>query len=189
MKISLIILISFVLVISSCKVKKDVEDSSEVQVQQNVTNTVSHNNGSNDVVDGNMQMVGPPVIVYKTKSDYLNNVPVILSDDKSKIMSYPGIHDVKTNEGVYQVPLKLENGYLLDQRGINEHVAFTKYTYEVYANLDNTPTAEELFEAIIDADPLTELYFCGSLFEFENPKDEINEIIQRGDMSQFKKIK
>jgi hypothetical protein len=191
MKLSIILLISFALVLSSCKVKKEVEENTDVQVQQNVTNTNQHtnNNGSDDVVDGSMQMVGPPVIIYKTKEDYFNNVPVILSDDKSKVMSYPGIHDVKTNEGEFQIPLILDNGYLLDQRGINENVAFTKYTYAIYANLDNTPSAEELFEVIIDADPLSEMYFCGSRFSFENPKDEINQIIKSGDMSKFKKIK
>jgi len=189
MKISIILFISFVFVFSSCKVKKN-SDSGETQQQQTViTTTTSSSNNNDDVVDGNVQMVGPPVIIYKTKEDYFYNVPVILSKDKSKIISYPDIQDVKTNEGEFQTPLILENGYLLDQRGINEYVAFTKYTYEDYANFDETPSVNELFESIIDIDPLTELYFCGSRFDFENPKDEINEIIQHGDMSQFKKIK
>src|ERR1044071_4992028 len=70
---------------------------------------------------------GPPAIVYKTKADYSNYVPVILSEDKSKIVSYPDPKDVQS-----AAPVKLKNGYLLDNRGINKNVAFLRWTYEEY---------------------------------------------------------
>jgi hypothetical protein len=37
----------------------------------------------------------PHLLVYKTKGDYKNYVPVMLSDDKSRIISYPDPKDIK----------------------------------------------------------------------------------------------
>lgn len=65
-----------------------------------------------------------PVIVYKTKSDYFNLVPVVLSDDKSKIISYPSPTDINSS----LLPTKLKNGYLIDNKGIQPNVAFLSFT-------------------------------------------------------------
>src|ERR1035437_9891940 len=72
---------------------------------------------------------GPPTMVYKTKADYSKNVPVTLSDDKSVIISYPAPIDLKPG-GSFATPTLLQDGYLLDNRGINAKVAFLKMTYE-----------------------------------------------------------
>src|ERR1017187_6426884 len=66
---------------------------------------------------------GPHVVVYKTKANYNNLVPVELTDDKTKIVSYPDPKDVKTENG-YSLPSSLNNGYLLDNRGIGKNAAF-----------------------------------------------------------------
>jgi hypothetical protein len=119
---------------------------------------------------------GPPVLVYKTKTNYNNFVPVILSDDKSEIVSYPHPSDIKTEDG-YQTPVILHKGYLLDNRGIGKNVAFLNITYEDYAKLREVPTLKELYGLIIDKDPLIELCNCGVKTAFTNQTKQLNELI------------
>jgi hypothetical protein len=118
-----------------------------------------------------------PVVIYKTNADFYNNVPVMLNDAKTDIVSYPDIVDVFYN-GKLAYPTRLENGYLLDNRGISKNTAFLKYTYEEYSKLSATPTKEELLKMIISKNPLIELYNCNKL-----PKNNIqmlNEAIKKG---------
>jgi|DewCreStandDraft_4_1066084.scaffolds.fasta_scaffold56998_2 hypothetical protein len=118
-----------------------------------------------------------PVIIYKTKANYDKNVPVILSDDKKDIVSYPDITDVYY-AGKLAYPTQLADGYLLDNRGIGKNVAFLKFTYEEYSKLSSTPTKEELLGYIIDKNPLLELYKCDKLPK--NNIDQLNEAISKG---------
>ena len=131
---------------------------------------------------------GPQAIIYKTKGDYYNNVPVILSTDKSEIVSYPGTKDIYF-KGELAYPTKLNDGYLLDNRGIGGNIAFLKYTYEQYSTLAKTPTSEELFTNILDNDPITEMYNCGSKFDFKDIVNELNEAIDNHKLASFQKIK
>jgi hypothetical protein len=131
---------------------------------------------------------GPQTIVYKTKEDYYNNVPVILSADKSEIVSYPGIKDIYF-KGELAYPTKLNDGYLLDNRGIDINVGFLKYTYEQYSALEKTPTPEELLSNILDEDPITEMYNCGSKFDFKDAVNELNEAIDNHKLGSFQKLK
>jgi len=120
---------------------------------------------------------GPDVIVYKTKADYLHFVPVGLSKDRKIITNYPHPSDLKTN-GKIAIPTKLKKGYLLDNRGIGPNVAFTKYTYFDYAALKSAPSPEELMNSIIDADPLQEMYNCGSRTDYKTI-ESLNELIKK----------
>lgn len=122
---------------------------------------------------------GAPVLVYKTRADYRNLVPVVLSEDRKSIVSYPHPADVKTANG-YQTPTSLHNGYLLDNRGVSKSVAFLKYSYEEYAALSSPPTLPELYAAIKDKTPLTELCDCGSRTAYKNRETEINDLIDKG---------
>ncbi|MBM2816153.1 MAG: putative lipoprotein [Ignavibacteria bacterium] len=119
---------------------------------------------------------GPPAIVYKTKANYNNLVPVILSDDKTEIVSYPHPTDIKLGSG-FSFPDTLNQGYLLDNRGIGINVAFLKLTYEEYSQLENAPTLKELIYLIIDKDPLIELCDCGNRKGFTNIIKQLNSII------------
>ncbi len=131
----------------------------------------------------------PPVaIIYKTKADYSKNVPVTLSEDKSQIVSYPAAQDVYTN-GVLAYPTSLDNGYLLDNRGVNVNSAFLKLTYEEYAKLNPLPSTDELYKLIIDKDPITEMYNMGSRRRFKDEKGELNSLIKKHKLKDFKKIK
>lgn len=124
---------------------------------------------------------GAPVLVYKTRGDYRNLVPVALSSDGKSVIAYPAPGDVKTEAG-FQTPTVLHNGYLLDNRGITPSVAFLKYSYEEYAAFAATPTLGELYDAIQIQNPLTELYDCGSQTAYKNRETEINELIDKGQL-------
>ena len=121
---------------------------------------------------------GPQTIVYKTKNDYSNLVPILLSDNKKEIISYPHPSDLKVGNS-YVFPTFLKKGYLLDNRGISKNVAFLRYTYEEYASLKNAPTLKELYENIIDKDPLVELCDCGNRAAFTNITMQINKLIDK----------
>ena len=130
----------------------------------------------------------PHVLIYKTKNDYRHNVPILLSADKTQIISYPHPRDLVVG-GRLMLPSQLNNGYLLDNRGINKNVAFLKYTYEEYSKFQNAPTLEELWKNIIDKEPLAELYDCGKKMNFVDLEKQINEIIDNKQLSEkFNKI-
>lgn len=122
---------------------------------------------------------GPSAIVYKTKKDYTNLVPVILSEDKTKIISYPAPDDVRDGAN-YRTPIVLKEGYLLDKKGIGKNVAFLKLTYEQYAALAKAPSKAELMSMIVDKDPLEELCNCGNKAAFTNEADQLNALITSG---------
>ena len=131
----------------------------------------------------------PNVIIYKTKADYSQNVPVGLNEEKTAIVSYPGKTDLRG-----QLPVLLEHGFLLDKRGINTNVAFLKYTYDEYMALESIPPIAELFNAIIDADPLTEMYLCGKVSDFHHGDlaELLNEALTKSNGKPeeiFKKLK
>ncbi|MCX6245443.1 MAG: hypothetical protein NTU98_12180 [Bacteroidetes bacterium] len=133
-------------------------------------------------------IAGAPCLVYRTRSDYSVNVPVILSDDRSTIVSFPDIKDIWFN-GKLSYPTPLAENYLLDNRGIGPMVAFLSYTYEEYSRLSATPPASELMKHIIDKDPLTVMYQCGLRSQYQNPEQELNVIITTGKLETFKKLK
>lgn len=131
---------------------------------------------------------GPKAIIYQTKMDYSKLVPVILSDDKKSIESYPDIKDIYFNENL-AYPTQLHKGFLLDNRGINANVAFIKLTYEEYSKLSKTPSQEELMKMIIDAQPIVSMYSCGLRSSYQDIGKELNTKIDIGDFSMFVKIK
>jgi len=119
---------------------------------------------------------GPPVLVYKTKANYNNLVPVILSEDKTKIVSYPHPQDLLKGSR-FPLPFILNDGYLLDNRGIGKNVAFLNMTYEEYSKLGNVPSIEELYDIILDKDPLTELCDCGVRTAFTDETKQLDILI------------
>ncbi len=130
---------------------------------------------------------GPPTIVYKTKGDYRNLVPVTLSEDKSRIVSYPALSDLKRGDGL-SLPTVLENGYLLDNRGIGPDVAFLQMTYEEYARLPQAPDLATLFNSILDKFPLTEMCNCGVRNAIKQPTETLNKVIRAGKLRSTCKV-
>jgi hypothetical protein len=131
---------------------------------------------------------GPQTIIYKTRADYSKNVPVTLSNDKSKIVSYPAPQDVYFG-GQLAYPTPLAKGYLLDNRGITINTAFLRLTYEEYAKLSQAPDPNDLYNQIIDKDPITQLYSLGSRYSFKNIVPEIDSIIEHHKLKDFRRLK
>ena len=125
----------------------------------------------------------PHIVIYKTSKDYRHNVPVLLSDDKMQIVSYPHPSDLFFNENL-ALPSPLNNGYFLDNRGINQNVAFLKYTYEEYTSLANAPSLTELYESIIDKNPLLELWYCGEKTDDNDLQKTLNELIENNKLAE-----
>lgn len=130
---------------------------------------------------------GPPVIIYKTTKDYAKYVPVELSADKKTIVSFPAVTDV-FYQGQLAYPSLLNQGFLLDNRGIGPNVAFLDYTYKAYANFKSTPPVNELEKHIMDRNPLIIMYNCGVRYEYKDIVPELNSIIDAGKLDSFKKL-
>jgi hypothetical protein len=141
-----------------------------------------------DKISSSPSQAVAPVFIYKTRNNYLDNVPVILSGDKKSIVSYPHPTDLKTGD-TFLKPVRLKNGYLLDKKGINENVAFLKLTYEEYSKLNAPPDIKELRSLILDDDPLTELYYCGKRSDFDDIVKQLNREIKKGNLNTFKRLK
>ncbi|MBD3209228.1 hypothetical protein GF367_02310, partial [Candidatus Woesearchaeota archaeon] len=122
----------------------------------------------------------PPTTVYKTKANYNDLVPIGLSEDNSRIMSYPGPGDVYYN-GKLAYPTELSQGYLLDNRGVGPNSAFLDITYEEYSQLDEIPSHEEFFDMIKDYNPFLEMYDCGNRYGDEI--EGLNTIINQGKLN------
>lgn len=127
-------------------------------------------------IKNNGFLTNRPIVVYKTKDNYNNLVPILLSDDKKEIISYPHPKDLYV-DSVLQIPTELHKGYLLDNRGINQNVAFIKLSYMEYASLKDLPSLNELFNLIIDKDPLIQLCSCKVNNSNLNLESQLNEMI------------
>ena len=148
------------IILFSCNNQKKVtkEDNSEKELKENAS------------------IPGMPAVIYKTSKNYYFNVPVGLSEDKQKIVSYPAPTDVKI-DGAYKYPTKLQKGYLLDNMGIGSNVAFLSLTFEEYAELEEVLSLSELMDLIIDDDPLTEICFCGIKSGYQDIENDLNKLI------------
>ncbi len=129
-----------------------------------------------------------PCIIYKTKTDYSRYVPVMLSEDKKTIVSYPDIKDIYY-KGNLSYPTTLTDGFLLDNRGIGPDVAFLSITYKAYQDLTKTPSIGELMKLILDKDPILEMFQCGYRSQYSDPEKELNNIISSGNLKNCKRLK
>lgn len=102
---------------------------------------------------GNPAAAMPKAVVYRTNGDFIHNVPITLSADRKQIISYPAPSDLSASS----LPVELNDGYLLDRRGISANTAFTKYTYDEYSRMTTAPSLKELKEAIIGGAEVVEI--------------------------------
>ena len=136
-------------------------------------------------VDNKMVAAHRPTVIYKTKGDYYYNVPITLTADKEKIVSYPAPTDTKV-DGELALPTKLAKEYLLDNRGIGVNSAFTKYTYSEYSALTNLPSLDDFKRSVIDNNPFSEIWISKESLSVE----EINKLIEDELLNQcFERVK
>jgi len=162
--------------------------SSMLMISAVISSCCSVKKAENAQTSEKTSIPGPKVIIYQTTKDYSMQVPIILSDDKKTLVSYPDIKDVYYN-GILAYPTKLNKEYLLDNRGISKNVAFINLTYEEYSKLSKTPDAVQLMKMIIDKDPISKMYSCGVRSTYKEIEQELNSKIDAGDFSGFTKIK
>ncbi|MCQ2263086.1 MAG: hypothetical protein MJZ70_02270 [Bacteroidales bacterium] len=130
-------------------------------------------------------IASPPTIIYKTTKDYSQYVPVGYAD--KKIKSFPAPTDVRVGDKL-MTPTALRDGYWLDNRGISPQVAFLSYTYKEYAELPSTPG--DLYQRLLDTDPIIEMWECGPRHTYSDPAKEINQLIKEGNLeSRCRKLK
>lgn len=108
---------------------------------------------SNRIIGSGPSAALPKAIVYKTNGDFLHNVPITLSADRKEIISYPAPSDISEAS----LPVQLDEGYLLDRRGIGPNTAFTVYTYKEYSELKSAPSLKELKKAVIGGAEVIEI--------------------------------
>ncbi len=128
-----------------------------------------------------------PIVIYKTKYDYFNLVPVGMSSDKKTIISHPDIRDIYYN-GKLAYPTKLDNEYLLDNRGVGQNSAFLKISYDDFSKLPETPFPAELTKDVLDTDPFTEMYDCKNILNWDRSIITINLLIDSEQLSKCIKI-
>ncbi|MEI6899153.1 MAG: hypothetical protein WCL00_04695 [Bacteroidota bacterium] len=133
-------------------------------------------------------MASPRCIIYQTRKDYSKNIPVMMNDDRSAIISYPDVKDV-CPDGKCAYPLLLENNFLIDNRGIGVNVAFLRYTYKEYAALKRTPILSELKIMLLDDDPLLSMYEGKPRAEYHDIEKELNILIGEGKLNLYRKLK
>lgn len=121
---------------------------------------------------------GAPLIIYKTNADFSDKIPVAVSKQTKKIVSYPALGDIYLN-GKLAKPTKLDNGYWLDNFGVSAHSAYTSYSFDDYAKLEKAPKLDSLTMSIIEYNPIVEIYHCGSRSDFSTI-DELNALVKSG---------
>ena len=120
-----------------------------------------------------------PIIIYKTRGDYRELVPIQLSNDGKTIVSYPSRYDLG-EPGAFSTPLLLDAGYLVDRRGVGPHSAFLKLTYDEYYALPNDPSVAELLGWVIDREPFTFFAVCDQRYFSAKSKEEFERYIAEG---------
>ena len=130
------------------------------------------------IIGGPVNVSSPVVFIYKTNGDYYYNVPVMMNNDRTAIVSYPAPVDL-TYGGKLRLPTHLVDGYLLDNRGIGPNVAFLSYTYEEYSQMKQAPSMDELMNHIISKYPLTVWHQCGRWADYTDIVPQLNALIEK----------
>jgi hypothetical protein len=124
------------------------------------------------------QSLLPKAIVYKTKMDWSDRIPIILNGEKTEIISYPSPHDISI-EGNLKTPTALKKGFFLDNYGVGPNSVFISLTYAVYAKRKVAPSLDSLYLLIIDKNPITEMWDLGVRNEFAD-KEQLDVYIDNG---------
>lgn len=115
--------------------------------------------------------------------DYARKLFVVLSDDKSRVISYPAPTDLYTN-GKISIPTKLTSKYYLDNRGVDKNSVVLNIELEDYAKREKAFSLGEMYSLILDKNPFLELYHCGNRLRFKNELIDLKELIKNGGLKQ-----
>jgi hypothetical protein len=131
----------------------------------------------------------PSVHIYKLRGDYINNVCVRLTNDKSEIHNYPGPTDNCGNP--LKKPIEVNDGYFLDfccDYGVN-NTAYLSVSKSDYQDLYPI-NSDSMYNLILDKDPFVEYYvdeaqvlYPGGSFAFDTVL--LNSIISNNEMDEY----
>lgn len=82
----------------------------------------------------------PQAVVYRMSGDCADLVPITLSEDGKRVVSYPAPGDLSAD----CMPVDLGGGWWLDRRGVSPSSVFTDYTYIEYESMKHAPAVEDL---------------------------------------------
>ena len=91
--------------------------------------------------------------------------------------------------GDFAYPVKLEDGFFLDRRGVTPQSGFLSWTYYEYSRFEKTPSPVELLNKMLNNDPFTEMYDCGTPTQYKDMVNELNQKIKAGKFSDFRRLK
>ncbi len=89
---------------------------------------------------------------FRMTGDYSDNVAITI-DGQGNITYYPAPTDITDNSR----PLDLGGGWWLNRQGISANSVFTRYTFDEYRKLQNTPSPQELKAAVIPGARVSEM--------------------------------
>lgn len=95
----------------------------------------------------------PKAIVYRTDGNFYDNVPIMLNENGTEVVSFPAPTDLSQQS----MPLHLSDGWMLDRRGVGPNTVFTSYTYKEYMALPQAPSPTELLAHVIPGSGITSL--------------------------------
>ena len=117
----------------------------------------------------------PMARIYKTNGDFADRVPVTLNASRSGLVSFPAPSDLRGGE-----PVRLDDGFLLDRRGVGPNTAFTRWTYAEYAALPAAPSTAEIMANLLPDARITELYVMPFTASTPDVAERCNELIRKG---------
>lgn len=117
----------------------------------------------------------PAARIYKTNGDYADRVPVTLNASHTGLVSFPAPSDLRGGE-----PVKLDDGFLLDRRGVGPNTAFTRWTYAEYAALPAAPSTAEIMANLLPDARITELYAMPFNASVPDVVQRCNALISKG---------
>lgn len=92
----------------------------------------------------------PKTLLYRTSGNYNDRVPVQLGAD-GQLISFPAPTDIPADAQ----PIQLAYGWLLSRVGVSANSVFTRWTFEEYRALSQTPSPEEILKAVIPGAKVT----------------------------------
>lgn len=131
---------------------------------------------------------GPPTVIYKTSEEYVNLVPVVLSEDQSKVIAYPAPKDMYDVKGELRFPIALDKGYYLDMIGVGLNTAYISLTIEEYAQMETPPKLDSLYQLIISKDPFKRMYNLGNRKQYQDV-NLVKDLVSSGAYRSYKKLK
>lgn len=117
----------------------------------------------------------PMAHIYKTNGDYADRVPVTLNASRTGLVAFPAPSDLRGGE-----PVKLDDGFLLDRRGVGQNTAFTRWTYAEYAALPSAPSTAEIMDNLIPGAHVTALYAMPFTASTPDAVERCNRLIREG---------